>query len=138
MCVDAFNEHILKNSQKCTFFFLETAMKCFLHLMINVIDFKHLQRITAHHHHDFMIIHCSLAGVCAVQPEWIPKLLPQYCHFSAPEESPAPWYCPQTGRIKCQQQSTFCKTTPLSFYSFICLSISELRVVDVFMPMCFT
>ncbi|KAA0714412.1 putative ATP-dependent RNA helicase DHX37 [Triplophysa tibetana] len=48
-----------------------------------------------------------MRGVCGVQPEWIPKLLPQYCHFSAPEQSPAPWYCPQTGRIKCQQQSTF-------------------------------
>ncbi|XP_073724216.1 probable ATP-dependent RNA helicase DHX37 [Misgurnus anguillicaudatus] len=48
-----------------------------------------------------------MRGVCAVQAEWIPKLLPQYCHFSAPEENPAPWYCPLIGRIKCQQQSTF-------------------------------
>uniref|UniRef100_A0A673MCK0 RNA helicase n=1 Tax=Sinocyclocheilus rhinocerous TaxID=307959 RepID=A0A673MCK0_9TELE len=48
-----------------------------------------------------------MRGVCAVQAEWIPKLLPQYCHFSAPEESPAPWFCPLTGRVKCHQQSTF-------------------------------
>ncbi|XP_073675155.1 probable ATP-dependent RNA helicase DHX37 [Garra rufa] len=48
-----------------------------------------------------------MRGVCAVQAEWIPKLLPQYCHFSAPEESPAPWYCPLSGRVKCLQQSTF-------------------------------
>ncbi|XP_051509399.1 probable ATP-dependent RNA helicase DHX37 [Myxocyprinus asiaticus] len=48
-----------------------------------------------------------MRGVCAVQAEWIPKLLPQYCHFSTPEESPAPWYCPLSGRVKCKQQSTF-------------------------------
>ncbi|XP_051950841.1 probable ATP-dependent RNA helicase DHX37 [Xyrauchen texanus] len=48
-----------------------------------------------------------MRGVCAVQAEWIPKLLPQYCHFSAPEESPSPWYCPLSGRVKCKQQSTF-------------------------------
>ncbi|KAK7145529.1 hypothetical protein R3I93_013304 [Phoxinus phoxinus] len=48
-----------------------------------------------------------MRGVCAVQAEWIPRLLPQYCHFSVPEESPAPWYCPLSGRLKCQQQSTF-------------------------------
>uniref|UniRef100_A0A8C2FP25 Activating signal cointegrator 1 complex subunit 3 n=1 Tax=Cyprinus carpio TaxID=7962 RepID=A0A8C2FP25_CYPCA len=48
-----------------------------------------------------------MRGVCAVQGEWIPKLLPQYCHFSAPEESPAPWFCPLSGRVKCHQQSTF-------------------------------
>ncbi|XP_059379339.1 probable ATP-dependent RNA helicase DHX37 [Carassius carassius] len=48
-----------------------------------------------------------MRGVCAIQAEWIPKLLPQYCHFSAPEESPAPWLCPLSGRVKCHQQSTF-------------------------------
>ncbi|XP_030624373.1 putative ATP-dependent RNA helicase DHX37 isoform X3 [Chanos chanos] len=50
-----------------------------------------------------------MKGVCAVQPEWIPKLLPQYCHFNPPEENPAPWYCPASGRVKCHQQSTFFK-----------------------------
>ncbi|KAL7885142.1 hypothetical protein AOLI_G00079120 [Acnodon oligacanthus] len=48
-----------------------------------------------------------MKGVCAVQPDWIPKLIPQYCHFSGPEQNPAPWYCPLSGRVKCQQQSTF-------------------------------
>ncbi|KAK2899142.1 hypothetical protein Q8A67_010560 [Cirrhinus molitorella] len=48
-----------------------------------------------------------MRGVCAIQAEWIPKLLPQYCHFSVPEESPAPWYCPLSDRVKCHQQSTF-------------------------------
>ncbi|XP_060787759.1 probable ATP-dependent RNA helicase DHX37 isoform X2 [Neoarius graeffei] len=48
-----------------------------------------------------------MRGVCAVQADWIPKLLPQYCHFSGPEQSPAPWYCPVSGKVKCQQQSTF-------------------------------
>ncbi|XP_073765102.1 probable ATP-dependent RNA helicase DHX37 isoform X3 [Danio rerio] len=48
-----------------------------------------------------------MRGVCAVQDDWIPKLLPQYCHFSAPEESPAPRFCPLIGRVKCHQQSTF-------------------------------
>ncbi|KAB5567562.1 hypothetical protein PHYPO_G00234160 [Pangasianodon hypophthalmus] len=48
-----------------------------------------------------------MRGVCAVQADWIPKLLPQYCHFSGPEQSPAPWYCTLSGNVKCQQQSTF-------------------------------
>ncbi|TRY60549.1 hypothetical protein DNTS_026966 [Danionella cerebrum] len=48
-----------------------------------------------------------MRGVCAVQAEWIPKLLPEYCHFSAPEENPAPWFCPLIGRVRCHQQSTF-------------------------------
>ncbi|KAI4884305.1 hypothetical protein NFI96_025725, partial [Prochilodus magdalenae] len=50
-----------------------------------------------------------MKGVCAVQAEWIPKLIPRYCHFSGPEKNPAPWYCPLSGRVKCQQQSTFFK-----------------------------
>ncbi|KAI5614107.1 putative ATP-dependent RNA helicase DHX37 isoform X1, partial [Silurus asotus] len=48
-----------------------------------------------------------MRGVCAVQADWIPKLLPQYCHFSGPEQSPAPWYCTLSGKVKCRQQSTF-------------------------------
>uniref|UniRef100_A0A8C1R271 DEAH (Asp-Glu-Ala-His) box polypeptide 37 n=1 Tax=Cyprinus carpio TaxID=7962 RepID=A0A8C1R271_CYPCA len=50
-----------------------------------------------------------MRGVC-VCAEWIPKLLPQYCHFSSPEESPAPWFCPLSGRVRCHQQSTFCES----------------------------
>ncbi|XP_076859580.1 putative ATP-dependent RNA helicase DHX37 [Brachyhypopomus gauderio] len=48
-----------------------------------------------------------MRGVCAVQADWIPKLLPQYCHYSGPEQNPAPWFCPLSGRVKCRQQSTF-------------------------------
>ncbi|XP_076125585.1 putative ATP-dependent RNA helicase DHX37 [Alosa pseudoharengus] len=48
-----------------------------------------------------------MKGVCAVEADWVPKLLPQYCHFSAPEESPGPWYCPDSGRVRCHCQSTF-------------------------------
>ncbi|XP_060737002.1 probable ATP-dependent RNA helicase DHX37 [Tachysurus vachellii] len=48
-----------------------------------------------------------MRGVCAVQPDWIPKLLPQYCHFSGPEQNPASWYCTLSGNVKCQQKSTF-------------------------------
>ncbi|XP_063051694.1 probable ATP-dependent RNA helicase DHX37 [Engraulis encrasicolus] len=48
-----------------------------------------------------------MRGVCAVEAEWVPKLLPQYCHFSAPEENPAPWYCQESGRVRCQCHSTF-------------------------------
>ncbi|CAL8345517.1 unnamed protein product [Lota lota] len=45
--------------------------------------------------------------VSAVEPEWIPQLLPQYCHFGSPLETPAPWLCPSTGTIKCHCTSTF-------------------------------
>ncbi|XP_062854362.1 probable ATP-dependent RNA helicase DHX37 [Trichomycterus rosablanca] len=48
-----------------------------------------------------------MRGVCAVQADWIPKLLPQYCHFSGPEENPSPWYCPDSGKVKCHQKSMF-------------------------------
>ncbi|XP_072538060.1 probable ATP-dependent RNA helicase DHX37 [Salminus brasiliensis] len=48
-----------------------------------------------------------MKGVCAVQADWIPKLLQQYCHFSGPEQDPAPWFCPLSGKVRCQQQSTF-------------------------------
>uniref|UniRef100_A0A4W4FEH1 Activating signal cointegrator 1 complex subunit 3 n=1 Tax=Electrophorus electricus TaxID=8005 RepID=A0A4W4FEH1_ELEEL len=47
-----------------------------------------------------------MRGVC-VCVYWIPKLLPQYCHFSGPDPSPAPWFCPISGTVKCHQQSTF-------------------------------
>lgn len=68
-----------------------------------------------------------LIGVCAVQADWIPKLLPQYCHFSGPEQSPAPWYCPVSGKVKCQQQSTFCKPPPSSLV--LCPSDPYLKVL---------
>lgn len=45
--------------------------------------------------------------VSAVESEWIPQLLPQYCHFGSPLETPSPWLCPSTGTIRCHCTSTF-------------------------------
>ncbi|OXB84980.1 UNVERIFIED_CONTAM: hypothetical protein H355_016102 [Colinus virginianus] len=47
------------------------------------------------------------SGVSAVEPEWIPALLPPYCHFGKPLENPPPSYCPETGRIRCHRPSVF-------------------------------
>ncbi|XP_072243702.1 probable ATP-dependent RNA helicase DHX37 [Leuresthes tenuis] len=48
-----------------------------------------------------------MRGVSAVEAEWVPKLLPQYCHFGPPQESPSPWFCSSTGTIRCHRLSTF-------------------------------
>uniref|UniRef100_A0A3Q0RF39 Activating signal cointegrator 1 complex subunit 3 n=1 Tax=Amphilophus citrinellus TaxID=61819 RepID=A0A3Q0RF39_AMPCI len=48
-----------------------------------------------------------MKGVSAVEAEWVPQLLPQYCHFGAPLESPSPWFCSSTGTIRCHRSSTF-------------------------------
>ncbi|NXT24503.1 DHX37 helicase, partial [Syrrhaptes paradoxus] len=48
-----------------------------------------------------------MKGVSAVEPEWIPVLLPPYCHFGKPVEDPPPSYCPETGRIRCHRPSVF-------------------------------
>ncbi|NXD07295.1 DHX37 helicase, partial [Nothocercus nigrocapillus] len=48
-----------------------------------------------------------MKGVSAVEPEWIPVLLPPYCHFGKPLENPPPSYCPETGRIRCHRPSVF-------------------------------
>ncbi|CAJ1069147.1 probable ATP-dependent RNA helicase DHX37 [Xyrichtys novacula] len=48
-----------------------------------------------------------MKGVSAVQAEWVPQLLPQYCHFSPPMETPSPWFCSSTGTIRCHRASTF-------------------------------
>lgn len=48
-----------------------------------------------------------MKGVSAVEVQWIPQLLPQYCHFGSPLDSPPPWFCPSTGTVRCQQPSTF-------------------------------
>uniref|UniRef100_A0A671TJ59 RNA helicase n=1 Tax=Sparus aurata TaxID=8175 RepID=A0A671TJ59_SPAAU len=45
--------------------------------------------------------------VSAVEAEWVPQLLPQYCHFSSPQESPSPWFCSSTGTLRCHRASTF-------------------------------
>uniref|UniRef100_A0A8C3T720 DEAH-box helicase 37 n=1 Tax=Chelydra serpentina TaxID=8475 RepID=A0A8C3T720_CHESE len=48
-----------------------------------------------------------MKGVSAVESEWIPVLLPPYCHFGKPLENPPPFYCPETGRIRCHRPSVF-------------------------------
>uniref|UniRef100_A0A3Q2QW43 RNA helicase n=1 Tax=Fundulus heteroclitus TaxID=8078 RepID=A0A3Q2QW43_FUNHE len=48
-----------------------------------------------------------MRGVSAVEAEWIPQLLPQYCHFGPALDSPAPWFCSSTGTIRCHRSSTF-------------------------------
>ncbi|NXP94403.1 DHX37 helicase, partial [Passerina amoena] len=48
-----------------------------------------------------------MKGVSAVEPEWIPALLPPYCHFGKPLEDPPPSYCPGTGRVRCHRPSVF-------------------------------
>nr|XP_056715451.1 probable ATP-dependent RNA helicase DHX37 [Euleptes europaea] len=48
-----------------------------------------------------------MKGVSAVEPEWIPLLLPPYCHFEKPLENPPPSYCPKTGSVKCHRPSVF-------------------------------
>ncbi|XP_041793874.1 probable ATP-dependent RNA helicase DHX37 [Chelmon rostratus] len=48
-----------------------------------------------------------MKGVSAAEGEWVPELLPQYCHFSSPLETPSPWFCSSTGTIRCHCSSTF-------------------------------
>ncbi|XP_062814503.1 probable ATP-dependent RNA helicase DHX37 [Anolis carolinensis] len=48
-----------------------------------------------------------MKGVSVVEPEWIPLILPPYCHFEKPLENPAPFYCPETGRVRCHRPSVF-------------------------------
>ncbi|CAG08573.1 unnamed protein product, partial [Tetraodon nigroviridis] len=53
-----------------------------------------------------------MKGVSAVEAEWIPRLLPQYCHFGATLEAPSPWLCSSSGTVRCHRSSTFCKWIP--------------------------
>ncbi|XP_051279442.1 probable ATP-dependent RNA helicase DHX37 [Dicentrarchus labrax] len=48
-----------------------------------------------------------MKGVSAVEAEWVPELLHQYCHFGSPLESPSPWFCSSTGTVRCHRSSTF-------------------------------
>lgn len=48
-----------------------------------------------------------MRGVSAVEAEWVPQFLLQYCHFGSPLESPSPWFCSSTGTIRCHRSSTF-------------------------------
>ncbi|CAB1322107.1 unnamed protein product [Coregonus sp. 'balchen'] len=55
-----------------------------------------------------------MRGVSAVEPEWVPQLLTQYCHFGSPLETPSPWLCASTGRVcpKLKQHSSYLLSNP--------------------------
>uniref|UniRef100_A0A3B4TAA8 RNA helicase n=1 Tax=Seriola dumerili TaxID=41447 RepID=A0A3B4TAA8_SERDU len=48
-----------------------------------------------------------MRGVSAVEAEWVPQLLPQYCHFGPPLDPPLPWFCSTAGTVRCHRSSTF-------------------------------
>uniref|UniRef100_A0A8C8XEJ7 DEAH-box helicase 37 n=1 Tax=Panthera leo TaxID=9689 RepID=A0A8C8XEJ7_PANLE len=48
-----------------------------------------------------------MKGVSAVEVQWIPALLPSYCQFDKPLETPPPAYCPEKGRVQCHRASVF-------------------------------
>ncbi|XP_019323247.2 probable ATP-dependent RNA helicase DHX37 isoform X1 [Panthera pardus] len=48
-----------------------------------------------------------MKGVSAVEVQWIPALLPSYCQFDKPMETPPPAYCPEKGRVQCHRASVF-------------------------------
>lgn len=62
----------------------------------------------------------SPSGLSAVEAEWVPQLLPQYCHFGSPLESPSPWFCSSTGTIRCHRSSTFCKFSAAEHRGCVC------------------
>ncbi|OCT98359.1 hypothetical protein XELAEV_18010591mg [Xenopus laevis] len=56
---------------------------------------------------DFVVYQEIMETTKMYMKEWIPVLLPQYCHFGKPLEEPPPFYCSETGRVKCHRPSTF-------------------------------
>eukprot|EP00061_Rhincodon_typus_P018983 g48394.t1 len=72
----------------------------------NSVLFKHLPEFVVYQE----IVETSkmyMKGLTVIEAEWIPVLLPQYSHFGKPLDAPPPRYCPETGRVKCHQKSTF-------------------------------
>lgn len=47
------------------------------------------------------------SGVIAVEPEWLPVLVPNQCAFSKPLEEPPPRYDSEAGVVKCHMTCTF-------------------------------
>ena len=45
--------------------------------------------------------------VTAVEETWLPRILPQYCRFSPPLETPPPTFDSETGTVKCHMTSTY-------------------------------
>ncbi|XP_022086276.1 probable ATP-dependent RNA helicase DHX37 isoform X2 [Acanthaster planci] len=52
-----------------------------------------------------------MRGVVAIEPEWLPVVLPHLCTFSKPMEQPAPSYNEETGTVHCHMTSTFGRNT---------------------------
>ena len=48
-----------------------------------------------------------LTGVTAIEPEWLPILVPHLCTFSKPLEQPIPTYHEESGSVHCHMSSTF-------------------------------
>ena len=48
-----------------------------------------------------------ISGVIAVEPDWIPVLVPSLCTFSKPSENPPPCYDSEAGVVKCHMTCTF-------------------------------
>ncbi|KAJ8712729.1 hypothetical protein PYW08_008033 [Mythimna loreyi] len=50
-----------------------------------------------------------IKNVTAIEPEWLPMLVPQLCNLGDPLEDPPPRYDEGTGRVKCHLKGTFGK-----------------------------
>ena len=62
--------------------------------------FNYLVNLNAH-------LFLSIQGVIAVQPDWIPVLVPSLCTFSKPLEEHPPRYDSEAGVVKCHMRCTF-------------------------------
>ena len=50
-----------------------------------------------------------LRGITAIDPSWIPLVIPNQCHFGPPLESPAPYYDSESGLLHCSVKATYGK-----------------------------
>ncbi|XP_070571551.1 probable ATP-dependent RNA helicase DHX37 [Ptychodera flava] len=48
-----------------------------------------------------------MRGVSAIEPDWLPRLLPHMCTFSKPLDEPSPSYHSNSGTVRCYMTSTF-------------------------------
>ncbi len=45
--------------------------------------------------------------VSAVEEDWLPRLVPEYCSFSTPLDNPPPFFAPDSGTVKCHMTGTY-------------------------------
>ncbi|XP_050552676.1 probable ATP-dependent RNA helicase kurz [Spodoptera frugiperda] len=50
-----------------------------------------------------------MRNVTAIEPEWLPLLVPQLCNLGEPLDDPPPRYDEKSGRVKCHFKGTFGK-----------------------------